>query len=143
MRFFEFVGVSALVLSAVAACGGVAGSTDEPPAGSGDGGPALDTGSSPGQDSAPEDSGTAGDSGAGDAADAGSRTFPCGSTSCAMATQYCQVPSGGPAGQVARCEPIPPSCGASPTCACVKPSPGASCVDDGGQLTVDPCPECS
>lgn len=66
--------------------------------------------------------------------------FACGPTiACVKNAEYCQEVSGGAAGSSPSysCLPLPDSCGAMPTCACIASGGGTFCsADSDGNITV-------
>lgn len=71
--------------------------------------------------------------------DAGARTFACGSNNCRAGAEYCNETIPGIPGAMRgySCEPIPSSCGASPSCACLTSPAGSSCRQSPeGDITV-------
>ena len=65
--------------------------------------------------------------------------FPCGWRFCTSGATYCSEVVGGAAGNpgLHRCDPIPASCGATVTCACLSVPSGCQCSQNaGGDFTV-------
>ena len=87
------------------------------------------------------DAGSAPDAGA--TPDAGARTFPCGTTDCAVGSDYCTRRNGGIAdNEHDTCQPIPASCAGVPSCACVGAAlmcgggSSCSCTESSGNVVV-------
>jgi hypothetical protein len=62
--------------------------------------------------------------------------FPCGSTMCWSGSEFCAFVGGGRITPTQGCNPIPCSCGAAPTCACLNlPLVCTQCTENAGAIT--------
>jgi hypothetical protein len=64
--------------------------------------------------------------------------FPCGSTTCWSGSEFCAFVGGGAIMPTQGCNPVPCSCGANPTCACLHLPPVCTeCTENAGAITAN------